>query len=526
MLKHLKPSFGWWRLSLALVCGVGLLSLFFAGLFVDPSQADMGVNPILPGGSSIQPGEETPIQMTAEQVVLTVHQAADVAEGSTPLGGLEYYPYFPEMHATVADVTADFTMTNPTNEAVSMLAWFPLASALENAEWENFPADEIVPRIDNFQVAQGGELLAYQVSNLPNPKGADKPLLPWASFPVTFPAGEAVHIQVSYQIPSQTTWNFLGLKFYYVFQTGAGWAGPIGKAELLVNLPYPASAETIGWMPGGGQTEGQQVRWTWQNLEPGPQDDFSIVLVAPEYWDELQTARLAVEASPEDGQAWLKLCGSYHMLIFGGIPGTHIAAGLAETYQPLGVQACQEAARLLPDDSQPHYELAMLYLSVLPQNASPEQLQPVRDEIAAMEAIDPAKAQELHGNLDDMLEWVQYNDATATAEWATYTSDWATETAVATLYNDATATAQAVNAACWEAAGADCTATPSPSPSATPAPSKTPQPQSQAASPTLTAAPPVTETGTNTSLVIAAGVLGLGIAAYLIWKWLRGRRRQ
>jgi hypothetical protein len=518
MKVYLSHHAGWWMIGLALACGLGLMSLFIGVVFVNPSQADMGVNPILPGGSNIKPEGETLIQMTAEKVVLTVHQTANVDYGNPQVGGLEYYPYFPVLYQAVADVTADFTMTNPTNEVVSMMAWFPLASALENAEWENFSADEIVPRIVSFQVVVGGTPLAYSVSNLPNPQGEDKPLLPWASFPVTFPAGEEVLIQVSYVIPAQPTFDFLGMTFYYVFQTGAGWAGPIGKAELVVNLPYPASTETIGMIPEGGQVEGQQVRWTWENLEPSPQDDFSILLMFQEHWDELQAARDAVKANPEDGEAWLRLCGSYHTLLFGGIPGRQIGPGFGETYQPLGVQACQEAARLLPGDCRPHYELAMLYLSTLPQNTSPEQLKPVQDEIDAMEAIDPVLAQTLQPNLDDMLEWVLYNDATATADWASWSADWATETAAATLYNDATATADAVNWACWDTAGEECTPTPTSSPAATPIPSTTPQPLPTVALPTPTVMQPVAEASRGQSLIIAVSLVGLAIVVYLLWK--------
>jgi hypothetical protein len=507
MNKNLIILTGRWRIGLALASGLGLASLFIAVVSVTLSRADMGVNPILPGGSNIKPEGDTPIQMTAEKVVLTVHQTTDVDSGNPQVGGLEYYPYFPLMYQAVADVTAVFTMTNPTNEAVSMVAWFPLASAMENAEWENFPADEVVPRIESFQVSADGKPLAYTVSELPNPKGEDKPRLPWASFPVTFPAGEETLIQVSYTIPAQPTGDYLGMTFYYVFQTGAGWAGPIGKAELAVNLPYLASAETIGRMPEGGQAEGQQVHWTWEKLEPGPQDDFSIFLMVQEHWDELQTARLAVKANPEAGDAWLRLCGSYHMLLFGGIPGRHIGPGFGETYQPLGIQACQKAARLLPDDARPYYELAMLYLSALPQESSPEQVQPVRDEMEAMHAIDPALAQELQGNLDDMLEWVLYNDATATAEWAVWSADWATETAKATLYNDATATAEA-----------ECTPTPTPSPATTLIPATTPQPLPTIALPTPTVIQPATKLSTGQSLIVVTGLICLAILGYLLLK--------
>ncbi len=50
----------------------------------------------------------------------------------------------------VADVQADFTMRNPTQEDINLTAWFPLASALWNVDW-NFNPNEVVPRISQFQ---------------------------------------------------------------------------------------------------------------------------------------------------------------------------------------------------------------------------------------------------------------------------------------------------------------------------------------------------------------------------------------
>jgi hypothetical protein len=109
-----------------------------------------------------------------------------------------------------------------------MTAWFPLASALEKVGWELNP-DEIVPRIESFQVTVDSNAVDYTVSELPNPKGADRPPLPWASFPVTFPAGADTNIHVSYLLPLHQAVKGNELALYYIFQTGAGWAGPIGQ---------------------------------------------------------------------------------------------------------------------------------------------------------------------------------------------------------------------------------------------------------------------------------------------------------
>jgi hypothetical protein len=281
-----------------------------------------------------------------------------------------------------------------------MTAWFPLASAIETEEW-NLNPGEVVPSIQRFQVTMDGKPLEYNVSELPNPKGEDKPPLPWASFPVTFPAGEETHVQISYVVPAWWSYEGLAMNLYYIFQTGAGWAGQIGKAELVVNLPYPASAETILTMPEGGQFEGHQVRWTWENFEPGPGDDFFIQLLMLNRWDELQAARGAVTANPRDGEAWLNLASTYSILTRGKhYSAARMLSGFGEIYQPLGVQAAQEALYLLPGDGRPHYELALLYASALPENASREDLKPVMDELKIVEDLLPASAPNIHDALD------------------------------------------------------------------------------------------------------------------------------
>ena len=169
-------------------------------------------------------------------------------------------------------------------------------------------------------------------------------------------------------------------------------------------------------MPEGGDTEGQQVSWTWEDLEPGPQDDFAIWLLLPERWETLQAARAAVEAHPEDGGAWLDLANTYHRLILGKY---QVIPGFGETYQPMGVHAAQEALRLLPGNGRPHYELAIFYLSALPQNPSPEELQPFLDELKMVEDLAPSYAGDVH----DWFEFIMGIDS-----WTDY---WATATAAA-----------------------------------------------------------------------------------------------
>src|SRR4030066_1571367 len=157
-----KPQF---KPFILYTCELILVCLMFCLMVVSPVLADMGVQPILPGGSNIQPEGETPIQMASEKVVLNVRPATEMDDTVVIRNPSEYglsgsFDGSPGMYPAVADVLADFTMVNPTNEAVSMTAWFPLASALETEEW-NLNPGEVVPRIERFQVILDGKPLEY-----------------------------------------------------------------------------------------------------------------------------------------------------------------------------------------------------------------------------------------------------------------------------------------------------------------------------------------------------------------------------
>ena len=406
-----------------LACSLVLVCILAGLLIPSPVRADVGIQPILPDGSNIQPEEETPIRMTSERVEFYVRQATEWDSATIAHNPMAYglqNPQIPIWSLSVAQVSGVFTMTNPTNQEISMTVWFPLASTLESDEWESHPG-EIAPRIENFLVVVDGQPIAYDISELPNPKGTEFPLLPWASFPVTFPARQDVLIQVSYLVWAQEDIIGVGMLFSYIFQTGAGWAGPIGHVELIFNLPYLASSETIIDMPEGGQIEGHQVRWTWENFEPGPQDDFYIRLIRQERWEILETARIRVSNWP-DGEAWLDLSDIYRRLILGKYD---FIRGFTETYQPLGVQAAQEASRLLPGDGRPHYELAIFYLAALPDNPTLADLGPLLGELRIVADLAPS----YEGDIRDWMEFILSSE-----QWNSLNENWATETAVADLF--------------------------------------------------------------------------------------------
>lgn len=419
-----------------------LAGIFLGLLFPSPALADVGVRPILPGGSDIQPEGQTPIQMAAELVTISVRQASELDNSILQLNPEAYGMQFQSVwYNYVAEVQADFTMHNPTTQTISLEAWFPLASTLQSVSWELNP-DEIVPRIASFQVSVGSTALNYTTSQLPNPKGADKPQLPWASFPVSFAAGADTQIHVSYLLPLTQSVKGSELALYYIFQTGAGWAGAIGRAELVINLPYPASEGTLARVlpdnfsvpysmpdiasvvPSGAVMEGNQARWIWTNFEPTAQDDFSAWLIDPLQYQQLQAYLAAVGQNPDDGISWLKLANAYRLLATTAYDRPSI---FATSYLSDGEAAYQKAAELLPDYPAPHTGMALLALSqyLARAEAPPEIMQRIFDELniaRQLETLHPELVQEGEGTIpsslvDEALDW--YNiQVTATAQSA------------------------------------------------------------------------------------------------------------
>jgi hypothetical protein len=442
--------------TVVLISGLIMFSLLLGLLISHPVRADVGVRPILPGGSNIQPEGETPIQMVDEVITMDIRPATEGDNNIIQLNpdayGLQFQPLW---YNYVSEVQANFTMNNPTTEDVNLTAWFPLASALESVAWNELNPDEIVPRIAGFQVMVAGKTIEFATSELPNPKGSDRPALPWASFPVTFPAGKETDIQVNYLLPLQTSVKGSELALYYIFQTGAGWAGPIGQAELVLNLPYPASAETVTRMdpsnlnlpyfnsnpaanlPLDGVLEGNQARWTWVDFEPGPQDDFSIWLVDPTIYQQLETAREVVQASPEDGPAWLELASIYRIL---ATKAWNYPSIFTESYLAPGLEAYQRAAEYLPEHPEPHVGIAMLSLApyMADTNAPSEVMGSVQEHVRIARELEAAhpnlreQADISSSMLDDAMG-VYFGNITATAvSGATHTA-WAKETEISAM---------------------------------------------------------------------------------------------
>src|SRR3990170_1825670 len=89
-----------------LVYGSILICVLLGLQFPSPVRADVGVQPILPDGSSIQPEVETPIQMASEKVVLNVRQATEWDGAAVKFNPMAYglqNPLIPIWQLSVAE---------------------------------------------------------------------------------------------------------------------------------------------------------------------------------------------------------------------------------------------------------------------------------------------------------------------------------------------------------------------------------------------------------------------------------------
>lgn len=56
--------------------------------------------------------------------------------------------------------------------------------------------------------------------------------------------------------------------FRYVLKTGATWKGPIGLAEIAVDVGKVPASDLYEIQPAGFRRQGNKIRWTWKNFEP------------------------------------------------------------------------------------------------------------------------------------------------------------------------------------------------------------------------------------------------------------------
>ncbi len=194
-----------------------------------------------------------------------------------------------------AAVTAVFTMHNLGDSAESMTVRFPMFMT------KNYPGvdrgctylDTNYPAIQNFralvdEIPLKVNIIEADMDHFENGVGTRVRKPCWAEFPITFPVGKDLKVEVRYLIQGQLdghgVTNYLG--FPYILTTGQGWQGTIGSADIRLRLPYPANEMNVADISEGGRIDSDEVRWHFEDFEP---DRNTFVLVVnPLIWQTLQ----------------------------------------------------------------------------------------------------------------------------------------------------------------------------------------------------------------------------------------------
>jgi hypothetical protein len=334
-------------------------------------------------GSSIEPAQPTRVQMAAESIVIDVLNVKGKGVSALPL----------------ASVTANFTMRNAGDADESMVVRFPISDP--SGDGDGFGGQ---PEIDNIVVKVNGRTVPTRVVTTPNPRGEGEPPIKWAAFEVTFPQGKDTRIDVSYIL--QSTGYMPYGAFRYILETGAGWDGPIGQADITVKLPYPATEENVVLAESteGGRIENGEVKWSFTDLEPTRDSNFAVTVLAPNIWGGIVNAREAVQRSPNNADAWRALARAYRAAVFvkyGPQTGANFVPQIEDAYRqaqqtdPTSAQAHAELAQALLDLNQPIFDQ-------LPKELADK----VFAELQAALKLDPrnATAVKLAGEVRTLLE--------------------------------------------------------------------------------------------------------------------------
>jgi hypothetical protein len=97
---------------------------------------------------------------------------------------------------------------------------------------------------------------------------------PWYLWKSHFNKDESQVIIVKYILPNGA--NHQNRFFNYLLSTGAGWAGKIERAEILINLTDLPSDQLVSITPKHYKLKGKQLSWVFKNLKPNTADDILV----------------------------------------------------------------------------------------------------------------------------------------------------------------------------------------------------------------------------------------------------------
>lgn len=225
-----------------------VLTLLLLGIL--STYADIRPNPIKAKG--IIAGKNTSIRMDSEMVVVDLYKDSAIVECH----------FYMKNDSDAQKLTIGFPEMN-----------FQYFRSNDGTETGNFCAFENGERVKLINFHQAASLKEqFPFSGLANQQGDDQPWFLWAS---EFDNGELKTIVVRYTLPYGATKT--GSRYFtYLLNTGSGWKGNIGKAEIMVNLKDITPDLVLKAMPGNHKINGNQLSWTFTDFEPTTNEDIKI----------------------------------------------------------------------------------------------------------------------------------------------------------------------------------------------------------------------------------------------------------
>jgi tetratricopeptide (TPR) repeat protein len=321
-------------LILALIVLTSLTNAQTVKADVAPPEPPSGTNPI--------PGSETTnVRMMSETVLITIDADSAASNG-------------------FASVNATFTMRNLGDVDEQMNVSFPLDQTIG---WAGLCYAPFLyfPPISDLKASVNGKAVetqkTYQTVTLP----AEKEPYPtasvpcWAHFPVSFPVGKDVIIQITYTAePYDLNSEY---SYSYVLLTGDGWKGTIGSADIIFQVPYELNdSNYISCLPDDCKVSANTIQWHYENFDPFL--NINVSLLPPPLWQKIVAEKENLVKNPEDGEAWGRLGKAYKESIRENRGFRSDAVG-REMYR-LSRDAYQQAVTLLPKDADWHYGFADL----------------------------------------------------------------------------------------------------------------------------------------------------------------------
>jgi hypothetical protein len=278
---------------------------------------------------------DTKVQMMYERVAMNL-QIGDFVGLST------------DHDLTQVEVTADFILRNQGTVTETLQVIFPLSYLCH----VNPPAYDIRP--NTFTANVNGIVISTTEATTDNPCDDGYFPVTWAVFDVSFPPRKDVFIQVSYTMWHED-YNPVNT-FDYILETGAGWYGPIGEADIIFRLPYPLDDDAVIHAMQGYKIKYNEIQWHLVSFEPQRGDNFSISIIEPKLWLDMVHYRQAVESEPNNPLLWYKLGDSYASI---AIESKYYVSN--KYFYDKAVDAFQRATHLDPQSVDFHNSLAHMY---------------------------------------------------------------------------------------------------------------------------------------------------------------------